>query len=264
MTRIPHSADEVIAKLKALAKPENLKAKAHFGIQLANAWGLTMPDIRGVAKTITKDHDLAEALWLEGVHETRLIASMLDNPKWVTEDQMDRWVEGFETWDLCDQTCGDLFDRTPYCTAKVFEWAERDEEFVKRAAFAMIAYQSVHDKKCNDEDFLVYLPLIEKHSDDPRNFVKKAVNWALRQIGKRSAYLHPHAIELANKLAASGDNSANWIGKGAVRELDGVKVRTRLGLDKACQQQQIYVSYSQGGAGVSKASISGKAMPRKK
>jgi 3-methyladenine DNA glycosylase AlkD len=120
----------------------------------------------------------------------------------------------------------------PFCTAKVFEWAERDEEFVKRAAFAMIAYQSVHAKKRDDADFLIYLPLIQKHSDDPRNFVRKAVNWALRQIGKRSAFLYPHALELAETLAASADKTASWIGKDAVRELDGDKVRARLGLGK--------------------------------
>jgi len=189
-----------------------------------------MPEIRGIAKEVTKDHDLAEALWQTDLHETRLIASMIDHPKWVSEDQMERWVVDFDSWDVCDQTCGELFDKTPFVTKKIHQWSEREEEFVKRAGFVLIAWHAVHDKKREDQDFLQFLPLIERECTDPRNFVKKAVNWGLRQIGKRSAELHPHALSLAEKLMMSKNKTARWIGSDAVRELDSVKVRSRLGL----------------------------------
>ena len=230
MPRTPHTLDQVLAKLYALENKARLKGKAHFGINVDTALGLSMPELRGIAKTITKNHDLAEALWQEGLHETRLIASMVDHPKWVTQDQMERWVADFNSWDVCDQTCGELFDRTPFTTDKIHQWSARDEEFVKRAGFALIAWQAVHDKKRDDQEFLQYLPLIERESNDPRNFVKKAVNWALRQIGKRSAELHPHALALAEKLSASDDKTARWIGSDAVRELSSEKMLKRLGL----------------------------------
>ena len=230
MPRTPHTLDEVVAKLRALENKDRLAGKAHFGINVDKALGLSMPEIRGVAKTVTKDHELAEALWQTDLHETRLIASMIDHPKWVSEDQMDRWVVDFDSWDVCDQTCGELFDKTPFVTKKIHEWSTREEEFVKRAAFALMAWQAVHDKKRDDQDFLPYLALIEREAKDARNFVKKAVNWALRQIGKRSAALHPYALKLAEKLAADQDKTARWIGADAVRELKSEKVTKRLGL----------------------------------
>lgn len=180
MTRTPHTLDEVVAKLRALENKDRLAGKARFGINVKKPLGLSMPELRGVASQIKNDHDLAEALWQTGLHETRLIASMVDQSKWVTENQMDRWVVDFDSWDVCDQTCGELFDRTPFTTTKIHEWCLRDEEFVKRAGFALIAWQAVHDKKCADQNFLEYLPLIDRESTDDRNFVKKSVNWALR------------------------------------------------------------------------------------
>lgn len=230
MPRAPHTLNEVVAKLRALENKDRLGGKAHYGINVDKALGLSMPEIRGVAKQISKDHDLAEALWQTDLHETRLIASMIDHPKWVTEDQMERWVVGFDSWDVCDQTCGELFDRTPFTVQKIHDWSARDEEFVKRAGFALIAWQAVHDKKRDDQDFLQYLPLIERESADPRNFAKKAVNWALRQIGKRSAELHPQALAMAENLAKSEDKTARWIGADAVRELNSEKMRKRLSL----------------------------------
>ena len=232
MAREPHSAEQVIAKLKEFENPDTLAGKAHFGIDVSKALGLSMPEIRGVAKQITKDHVLAEAMWQADIHETRLIASMIDIPKEVTEDQMERWVVGFNSWDICDQTCGELFDRTPFTTDKIFQWAEREEEFVKRASFALIAWQAVHNKKMPDDGFLAYFPVIRKASGDPRNFVKKAVNWALRQIGKRSAYLHAPALGCAEELAASNDKTARWIGNDAVKELQLEKNLKRLGITK--------------------------------
>ena len=230
MPRTPHTADQIIAKLKALENPETLAGKAHFGIDVSKALGLSMPQIRGIAKQITKDHALAEAMWQADIHETRLIASMIDISAEVTEEQMERWVIGFDSWDICDQTCGELFDRTPFTTKKIHEWATREEEFVKRAAFALIAWQAVHNKKMPDKDFLGYFPIIEQASIDPRNFVKKAVNWAVRQIGKRSVFLHPSALELSKKLAVSDDKTVRWIGKDAVKELSSDKMLKRLGL----------------------------------
>ncbi len=230
MPRTPHTLDEVMTKLRALENKDALAGKKYFGINVDKALGLTMPQIRGIAKTITKDHDLAEALWQTDIHDARLLASMVDQPKWVSEAQMDEWAAGFDSWDIVDQTVGDLFDRTQFADKKVFEWAKREEKFVRRAAFSMIAYMAVHDKKRDDKKFLTYLPLIENYSTDERNFVKKAVNWALRQIGKRSAMLHPHALELAEKLAAADNKTARWIGSDAVRELNGEKILKRLGL----------------------------------
>lgn len=230
MPRTPHTLDEVVAKLRALENKDRLAGKAHFGINVDKALGLSMPEIRGVAKGVTKDHQLAEALWQTDLHETRLIASMVDHPKWVTEDQMERWVLDFDSWDVCDQTCGELFDKTPFVTKKIHDWSARPEEYVKRAGFAMIAWQAVHDKKRKDQDFLQYLPLIKREATDSRNFVKKAVNWGLRQIGKRSAGLHPHALATAQTLAGSNDKTARWIGADAVRELSLDKVRERLRL----------------------------------
>ena len=169
-------------------------------------------------------------MWQADIHETRLIASMIDIPAEVSEDQMERWVIGFNSWNICDQTCGELFDRTPFTTKIIHQWATREEEFVKRAAFALIAWQAVHNKKMPGEDFLEYLPIIQQASDDPRNFVKKAVNWALRQMGKRSVLLHARALALSEKLAASDDKTARWIGKDAAKELSSDKMLKRLGL----------------------------------
>jgi 3-methyladenine DNA glycosylase AlkD len=230
MARTPHTLDQAVAALKALENKDTLAGKAHFGINVSKALGLSMPQIRGIAKTITKDHALAEALWQTGIHEARLMASMVDMPKSVTEDQMDRWVQDFDSWDVCDQTCGELFDRTPFTTLKIHEWSGRPEEFVKRAGFALIAWQAVHDKKRGDTDFFEYLPLVERAATDHRNFVKKAVNWALRQIGKRSATLHRPALDMAKKLSQNPDKTARWIGKDAARELNSDKVRRKLGL----------------------------------
>lgn len=232
MVRRPHTVEEIIVKIRALENPVNLAGKAHFGIDVTKALGLSMPQIRAIAKEVTKDHALAEELWQADIHETRLMASMVDIPGMVDEAQMERWVVGFNSWDICDQTCGELFDRAPNAHQKALEWSAREEEFVKRAAFALMAWQAVHDKKRDDGDFLQYLPVIEREANDPRNFVKKAVNWALRQIGKRSAFLHPHALAMAEALAGSQDKTARWIGKDAVKELSAEKLLGRLGINK--------------------------------
>ena len=158
MPRTPHTLNEVISILRALENKDALAGKKYFGINIDKALGLSMPQIRDIAKTITKDHGLAEALWQTDIHDARLLASMVDHPKWVTEKQMDKWAKGFDSWDIVDQTVGDLFDRTQFADAKVFEWAKCEEEFVRRAAFSMIAYMAVHNKKRDDKEFLEYLP----------------------------------------------------------------------------------------------------------
>ncbi|MEZ5800344.1 MAG: DNA alkylation repair protein [Nitratireductor sp.] len=230
MARRPYTADEAVAALRALANAENLAGMARFGIETGTALGVSMPGIRSVAARISHDHQLAEDLWQSGIHEARIMAGLVDRPHWVTPDQMKRWTADFNSWDVCDQICGSLFDKTPLTDAMIVEWAESEHEFVKRAAFATIAWKSVHDKKADDIGFVPFLALIRKASTDHRNFVKKAVNWALRQIGKRSAQLHAPALELAHELASGNDKTARWIGRDAARELQTPAVLGRLGL----------------------------------
>lgn len=227
MVKTAHSADLVLNKLRHKSDSKNRAGMARFGIDTAKALGVSMPDIRSIGKSIQKDHLLARDLWESGIHEARILASLVDHPKWVTREQMDQWALDFNSWDLCDQVCGNLFDKSDYSPEKIIAWSTRPEEFVKRAAFALIAWRAVHDKKAHDDAFLAYLPIILKASDDPRNFVKKAVNWSLRQIGKRSASLYVPALETAIKLADSKNPTARWIGRDAVKELDSAKMRER-------------------------------------
>ena len=168
---------------------------------------------------LRRNHDLAEALWASGRHEARLLAALIDDPKQVTPAQMDAWVADFDSWDLCDQACSKLFSRTPFVDAKIAKWAQDQREFVRRAGFALLAAHTVHGKTLPNKTFLAYLPLIERHATDERNFVRKAVNWALRQIGKRNSTLHAPALALARRLSESENKTARWIGKDAVKEL---------------------------------------------
>jgi 3-methyladenine DNA glycosylase AlkD len=202
---------------------------ARFGINPDRALGVRIPDLRRLAKQVGTDHSLALGLWKTGIHEARILASMIDDPAAVTERQMESWVGDFDSWDLCDQCCGNLFDRTPFAFDKAVEWAGRDEEFVKRAGFALMAWAAVHDKTADDRVFIEFLPLVEREADDDRNFVKKAVNWALRQIGKRNRRLNRAAVSVARRLAKRNDSpAARWIGTDALRELTSEGVRSRL------------------------------------
>lgn len=223
-------AKAVIAELKAMGSEENRAGMARFGINTDDAFGISMTAIRPLARRHRRNHDLALALWATGKHEARILASLIDDPKEVTPKQMDEWAADFDSWDLCDQACMKLFAATPYVAQKVRKWAKDKREFVRRAAFALIAGYAVHAKKAPDDEFLPFLDEIERAADDDRNFVKKAVNWALRQIGKRSAELHAPALRLAEELAASGDKTARWIGRDAVKELTDPKQLGRLGL----------------------------------
>lgn len=213
------AADAIVAEIRALGSEKNRVGMARYGINTGRAFGVSMSSLAPIAKRHRRDHALALALWKTGWHEARILAVLVDDPKSVTPAQMDHWVAEFDSWDLCDQACMKLFARTPFVTAKVQQWAEDEREFVRRAAFALIAGYTVHAKKAPDGIFLDFLPVIESHATDPRNFVKKAVNWALRQIGKHSLALHGAALALAERLATLDDPTARWIGRDAVKEL---------------------------------------------
>jgi 3-methyladenine DNA glycosylase AlkD len=220
--------EEVLERLKSRANPENVAGMARFGINPENTLGISVPTLRKLAKEIGRDHALAQELWASGVHEARMLAGLIDDPRQVTEEQMERWVADFDSWDVCDGCCGDLFDKTEFAYRKAVEWAGREEKFVKRAGFALMAWLAVHDKRAPDEAFAAFLPVIKRESADGRNFVKKAVNWALRQIGKRSAALNAAAIRTAQEIQQMGSKPGRWISSDARRELTSEKVRGRL------------------------------------
>jgi len=220
--------DDVLKKLRSMSDSEAVKGMARYGINPKNNFGVSIYNLRPIAKEIGKDHDLALKLWSSGIHEARLLACFIEDPTKVTSKQMDSWAADFDSWDICDQACTSLFDVTPHAWKKVFEWAEREEEFVKRAAFSIIAGLAVHDKKANDEKFEQFGPIIRKHAGDERNYVKKAVNWALRNIGKRNMNLNKKAIQTAREIQKSNSKSARWIASDAIRELTSEKVKQRL------------------------------------
>jgi 3-methyladenine DNA glycosylase AlkD len=209
-------AAEALTALKALGTEEGRLGMARYGIVAAKVYGVSVANIRALAKETGRDHVLADELWRTGWYEARLLAAFVDDPKLVTPDQMDRWAGEFENWADCDTACFHLFDKTPHAFAKVDQWPADEREFVRRAAFALLASVALHDKKAADGPFLERLPLIEAAATDPRNFVKKGVSWALRGIGgRKSPALQAAARETANRLAASTDKTARWIGRDA-------------------------------------------------
>ncbi len=226
------TAAEVIKKLEALGSPENLKGMERYAIKTTRAFGIPTPVLKQLAREVKKQaadpHTLAQQLWDTGIYDARAVAFLIDDPRRVTEEQMEEWAADFDNWATVDGTCCYLFCRTPFAYKKAFEWATRDEEFVKRAAFSLMAYLAVHDKKADDDTLAVFLPVIERHSDDDRNFVKKAVNWALRQIGKRNAALNELTIQTAERIKKQGTRSARWIASDALRELTNEKVLARI------------------------------------
>ncbi len=222
------TSDEVLAMLAARGSAENRAGMARYAINTACVFGVSVTELRRIARTMGTDHRLALELWATGNHEAQLLAGMIDDPALVDEAQLERWVGDFDSWDTCDQTCANLFDRTGFARLKAVEWAAREEEFVKRAAFALMAALAVHDKRAPDELFESFLPVIAAAADDERNFVKKAVNWALRNIGKRNQALNAAAVACAHEVAARGTRSARWIAADALRELTSAKVRQRL------------------------------------
>ena len=222
------SARAVLEQLRELGDPSRLSGMRRYGINTRRALGISVTELRGLARGIGKDHDLALALWDSRFHEARILASMLDDPAAVTESQMQTWVLDFDSWDLCDQVCGNLFDRTPYAFDEAVRWSSREEEFVKRAGFALMAWTAVHRKDVPDERFETFLPIIRAQATDERNYVKKAISWALRQIGKRSATLHAHAIRTAEQIQQLDARAARWIANDVLRELRGPAVKARL------------------------------------
>lgn len=222
----------VLAELHALANEDNLPSIAHFGIDTTGRLGISVPDLRHIAKTVGRDHELALSLWDTRIPEARLLATMVDDPALVTSDQMDAWARDFNSWDLCDQACGNLFDQTPFAWEKVGQWAAENAEFTRRAGFALLASLAWHDKIASDEQFIAAFPIIIAGTADPRNFVKKAVNWAIRNIGKRNLALNLATVALSEKILQIDDPTARWIARDALRELTSEQVLKRL-QDKA-------------------------------
>jgi 3-methyladenine DNA glycosylase AlkD len=213
------NAKQVIAVLKAEGNPDNLAGMARFGIRPAHALGVSIPRLRALAKKIGTDHALALALWASGIHEARILASMIDDPSLATAAQLDRWAKDFDSWDVCDQVCDNLFGKTRFARRKAVVWARRKPEFVRRAGYTMMAVLAWHDHQADDGLFLDYLAVIELGAEDERNFVKKAVNWALRNIGKRNLALRRAAIAAAGRIAKRDSRAARWIATDALREL---------------------------------------------
>lgn len=219
--------DEVFEELKSKARPDQLEGMARFAIVGEGRLGLSMPDLRGMAKEIGADHEIALKLWDTGIPDARILAGLIEDPKQITREQAEKWALDFSSWDVCDQVSGTLED-VPFADDLIREWAVRDEEFVKRAAFAIIAGIAWHSKDAPDERFDDYLEIIKDSSDDDRNFVRKAVNWALRNIGKRNMALNKAALKAAYEIREQGTKSARWIAADAIRELESEKIQERL------------------------------------
>jgi len=255
--------EEILKQLKSLSDPDAVAGMARFGINAKNTYGVSIPVLRKMAKQIGKNHLLADKLWNSAMHEARILAGMIDVPEKVTETQLERWVKDFDSWDICDQCCSNLFGRkvprkprpvggvrghntksyyiagkrrpaagelhkTKFAHKKAIEWSKRREEFVKRAGFVLMATLAVHDKEADNQKFIRLLPIIKREATDERNFVKKAVNWALRQIGKRNSALNKIAIQTAKEIQKIDSKSAKWIASDAIRELTSGAVQKKL------------------------------------
>ncbi len=229
---------EAVAALKACASEATRAGMARYAIPSDKAFGVSMRDVQAVAKLYRYDHALAEALWRTDLYEARMLACYIDDPALVDAAQMERWMRSVDNWAHCDTPCFVLFDRTPHAWKKVDAWAGRTDEFVRRGAFALLASLTVHDKQAGDAPFLRGLQHIEAAASDERNFVKKAVNWALRSIGKRNAALHAAALVVAQRLAAKKEAAPRWIGKDALRELNSAAVVSRLAAKKSAARKR--------------------------
>ncbi|PTQ95097.1 3-methyladenine DNA glycosylase AlkD [Mucilaginibacter yixingensis] len=213
------TVQEVITHFKEQSSPAYHAGMARFGIDSSKALGVKLPIIRKLAKNIKKDHTLAMELWETDIHEAKILATLIADPKQLTEAQMDHWTHGFYSWDVCDQACGNLFVYAPFVLDKVLEYTTSEHEFVKRAGFVLMAEYAVHQKKADDRILISFLPIIEREAWDNRNFVKKATNWALRQIGKRNTMLRKVAIDCAERILEQDSKAARWIAKDALKEL---------------------------------------------
>jgi 3-methyladenine DNA glycosylase AlkD len=219
---------EVIEQLRSLGDPKAVEGAARFGIYVPALLGVSAPNLRKLAKDIGTSHRLAAQLWRTGIHDAQILAALIDDPAQVTPQQMEHWAGDFNSWAVCDTACGCLFDKTPYAWDKAVEWTGREPEYTKRAGFVLMASLAVHDKKAPDERFEVFLPYLVRHATDERNFVKKAVNWALRQIGKRNRRLNRLAVRVAQDIRKVDSRAARWIAADALRELTCDKVQARL------------------------------------
>jgi len=226
---IPDQVRTALTSLKQMSTAKDRANLVRFGINATKAFGVSMGNIQKLAKRLGRNHELAAALWDTGWYEARMLTSFVDEPARVTPAQMDRWCRDFDNWGIVDTVCFVLFDRTPHAWAKVSEWAEKRDEFGKRAAFALLASLAGHDKKATDAQFLETLPVIERAASDGRNFVKKGVSWALRRIGRRSPALHAAAVTLSRSLAGSPEPAARWVGKDGLRELTSPAIMRKMG-----------------------------------
>jgi 3-methyladenine DNA glycosylase AlkD len=222
------SVDEVLEKLKSKANPDAVEGMSRYGMASEKRLGVSVPDMRKIAKEAGKDHVLSLGLWKTGIPEARIVAAMVGEPEKLNEEQMEDWVKDINSWDVCDQVCMNLFEKTPLAWKKILDWSERKEEFVKRTAFSLIACIAWHHREARDEEFIHLFPVIKGAAADPRNFVKKAVNWALRNIGKRNLNLNKAAVEAAKQIQLMDSKPARWIARDALRELESEKVRKRL------------------------------------
>jgi 3-methyladenine DNA glycosylase AlkD len=219
---------QCLAELRRLGSRKNVEGMARFGIRAKNVYGVCKPKMDILARRIGKSHELALQLWKSGVHDARILAGMVDQAKLVTAAQMDRWVRDFDNWDVCDGTCCHLFAHTPLAWSKAVRWSRRSQEFQKRAGFAMMAYLAVHDQLASDDQYARFLTIIRREASDDRNFVRKAINWALRQIGKRNLNLNRAAIREGERIRKVDSRAARWIAADALRELRSEVVQRRL------------------------------------
>ena len=223
-----YEINEILSKLKTLANPRAIEGMAKYGITSSKAYGVSIPNLRKIAREIGTNHELAKQLWKLVIRETRILATLIDNPKLVTEEQMDEWANDFNYWEICDQCCMNLFVNTDFAYKKAIEWSSSEKEFVKRAGFALMASLAFKYRKTYDELFDEFFQLIKKEASDERLYVKKAVSWALRQIGKRNLVLNKKAIEVAKEIQKINTKSAKWIASDVLRELTSKKVQARL------------------------------------
>ena len=227
-TNVNTNFSDIIKKMEYMSNPDALEGMAKYGITPEKAFGVSIPNLRRIAKETEKNHVLAQQLWESGIRETMILASMIDEPDMVTQEQMEQWVLDFDYWEICDQCCMNLFEKSGFAYQKAIEWSLRDEEFVKRAGFVLMARLAVSDKRADDSRFEQFFPIMVREACDERNFVKKAVNWALRQIGKRNLALNVKAIETAKEMRETDSKSAKWIASDAIRELSGEAVYKRM------------------------------------
>lgn len=220
---------DILDELRSMSSAKAIDGLARYGIRPDNRLGVSIPALRRLARKIGRNYELAGELWASGIPDARILAGMIDDPALVTEAQLESWALDLDSWDVCDQCCSNLFGRTTWALEKAMGWSRREEEFVKRCGFVLMAHMAVHHKEAGDEVFGKFLQVIEREATDDRNFVKKAVNWALRQIGKRNRPLNVLAVETSRRIMSIPSRAARWIARDALRELTGVKVQTRIG-----------------------------------